>query len=93
MERTLGIEEARARLGEIAEEASGNHEPVVLAKRGKALAVIVDVHEYARFKEHSSRTARAELQKLLPRIQTEIERAGLDRRMIRQAIDATERLR
>ena len=92
MERTVGIEEARGRLGEIAEEIAGGGEAVVLSKRGRALAVIVDHTRYARFKEHSSRQARSELQKLLPQIQAEIERSGLDRKLIRQAIDASERL-
>ena len=93
MERTLGIEEARGRLGEIAEEVAEGSDAVVLSKRGKALAVLVDSAQYRRFKEHSSRTARAELQRLLPQIQAEIERAGLDRTLIRDAIDASQRLR
>ena len=92
MERTLGIEEARGRLGEIAEEVAEGGEPVILAKRGRARAVLVDREEYARFKEQSTRAARAELQKLLPQIQAEIERAGLDRTSIRRAIDASQRL-
>ena len=92
MERTIGIEEARARLGELAEDVGGDSDPVVLTKRGRALAVLVDPEQYRRFKEHSSRVARAELQRLLPKIQAEIERAGLDRKLIRDAIDASERL-
>jgi prevent-host-death family protein len=93
MERTLGIEEARGRLGEIAEDVAGGSDSVVLTKRGRALAVLVDADQYRRFKEHASRTARAELQRLLPQIQAEIERAGLDRKLIRDAIDASRRLR
>jgi prevent-host-death family protein len=92
MERTLGVEEARARLGELAEEVGAGGEAVVLTKRGRALAVLVDREQYARYKEHSSRVARSELQKLLPQIQAQIERVGLDRKMIRDAIDAARRL-
>jgi prevent-host-death family protein len=92
MERTLGIEDARARLGEVAEDVAGGSDPVVLTKRGRALAVLVDAERYRRYKEHTSRAARAELQRLLPQIQAEIERARLDRRLIRDAIDASERL-
>jgi prevent-host-death family protein len=92
MERTLGIEEARGRLGEIADEVAGGGPAVVLAKRGRARAVLVDREEYARFKEHSTRAARTELQRLLPRIQAQIEEVGLDRMLIRQAIDASRRL-
>jgi prevent-host-death family protein len=92
MERTLGVEEARGQLGEIAAGIADGGEPVVLTKRGRALAVIVDHDRYARFKEHSSRQARSELQKLLPQIQSEIERVGLDRTLIRHAIEASQRL-
>ena len=93
MERTVGIEEARARLGELAEDVAGGSDPVVLSKRGRSLAVLVDAEQYRRFKEHSSRIARSELQRLLPQIQSEIERAGLDRRLIRDAIEASQRLK
>ena len=92
MERTLGIEEARARLGDVAGEVADGADPVVLTKRGRALAVLVDAEQYRRYKEHTSRVARSELQRLLPQIQAEIERAGLDRRLIRDAIDASQRL-
>jgi prevent-host-death family protein len=92
MERTIGIEEARARLGEVAEAVADGSDPVVLTKRGRAVGVLVDHEQYRRFKEHSSRVARSELQRLLPQIQAEIERAGLDRRLIRDAIDASQRL-
>jgi prevent-host-death family protein len=92
MERTLGVEEARGRLGELAAEVAAGADPIVLTKRGRALAVLVDRDQYARFKEHSSRVARGELQKLLPQIQSQIEQEGLDRRLIRDAIDAAKRL-
>lgn len=92
MERTLGIEEARGRLGDVAEEVSSSGEPVVLTKRGRSLAVLVDHERYRRYKEHTSRVARAELQKLLPQIQAQVEREGLDRKLIRDAIDAAKRL-
>ena len=92
MERTLGVEKARGRLGELAEEVAGGADPVVLTKRGRAVAVLVDREQYARFKEHSSRVARAELQKLLPQIQSQIEQVGLDRKKIRDAIEAVRRL-
>lgn len=88
----MGIEEARGRLGEIAERVAEGGDAVVLAKRGRARAVLVDREEYARFKEHSTRAARAELQKLLPQIQSQIEQAGLDRKMVRDAIEASRRL-
>jgi antitoxin YefM len=92
VERTLGIEEARGRLGEIAEEVAASGDSVILARRGRARAILVDREEYARFKEHSSRAARAELQRLLPRVQAQVEEAGLDPRLIGRALDASRRL-
>jgi prevent-host-death family protein len=92
LERIIGIEEARGRLGELAGSV-GDGEPVVLAKRGRACAVLVDCEEYLAFKEASARAARRELTELLPKIHAQLEHVGVDRRLVRQAIDAVRRLR
>lgn len=87
----MGIEQARGRLGELADAVTGA-EPVVLTKRGRACAVLVDCDEYLRFKQASARAAREELAALLPQIHEQFEHAGLDRRLVHQAIDAVRRL-
>ncbi len=92
MERTIGIERARARLGELAESVAAG-DAVVLCNRGRARAVLVDVEEYLRFKEASARAAREELATLLPKIHSQLEHVGLDRRLVRDAIDAVRRIR
>ncbi|MEX0833591.1 MAG: type II toxin-antitoxin system Phd/YefM family antitoxin [Actinomycetota bacterium] len=88
MERFIGVEEARAQLGELAEEVAGGGDPVVLAKRGKALAVVIGRDEYARLKENADRLVRAELQERLMRIRDSIRKAGLGSEVVDEAIKA-----
>lgn len=92
MDRTVGIEKARAQLGELAGSV-GLDGPVVLTRRGRSCAVLVDREEYLAFKEATARAARQELAELLPKIQSQLEQAGLDRRLVRQAVEAVRRLR
>lgn len=92
MERTVGIEEARARLGELVGEVAEGGDPVVLTRRGRLAAVLVDRDEYLRFKEAEARGARAELEALLPRIREQVEEAGLDGAVVLRALAAVRRL-
>jgi prevent-host-death family protein len=86
MERYVGVEEARARLGALAEEIGLGSEPVVLTKRGQALAVIVSRDEYSRLKEAATRLARQELQRRLSEVRRSIEEAGLGPEAVDDAI-------
>jgi len=86
MERMVGVEGARAVLGQLAEEVSAGAEPVILTKRGQALAVLVSRDEYARLKEASTRLARAELQERLAGIRKRVAQAGLDPSDVEEAL-------
>jgi len=55
--------------------------------------VLVDCEEYLAFKAAAAHAARQELAELLPKIQSQLEQAGLDRRLVRQAVEAARRLR
>lgn len=92
MERTIGVEAARGKLGELAAEVAGGGDPVILSRRGRADAVLVSRVEYLRFKEARSRAAREELEALLPRIREQVERSGLDPVHVLHALEAVRRL-
>lgn len=84
--RVLGVEEARPKLGQLVEEIAKGGEPVVLAKRGQALGVLVSRDEYARLQLAAGKLARAELEERLSTARREIERAGLDPSVVDEAI-------
>jgi prevent-host-death family protein len=86
MERYIGVEEARGTLGTLAAEVAAGAEPVMLTKRGQALAVIVSRDEYARMKEAATRLVRAELQGRLAQVRENIRRAGLEPGAVDEAI-------
>ncbi len=92
MERYLGIEEARAKLGSLADEVAEGGEAVVLSKRGRARAVLVDRDEYLRFKLSTAKEAREELARVLEETRRRIDEAGLDSSLVDEAVDAARRL-
>jgi prevent-host-death family protein len=92
MERFIGVEEARGRLGALAQEVAAGSEPIVLAKRGQALAVLVSREEYSRLKMAATRLVRAELQDRLERVGEKAREAGLADEDIREAIAAARSL-
>lgn len=92
MEKSIGIEDARKKLGELADEVAEGGEPVNLSRRGRVRAVMVGAEEYLAFREASSRAAREELQELLPRVREQVEGEGLDAGLVRRAVEAVRRL-
>ena len=92
MERSLGIEEARARLGQLAADVSSGGEPIVLTKRGQSLAVMISRDEYSRLKESASRLIRQELEGRLVEVRRRVEEAGLQPDAVDEAIAAARRL-
>ncbi len=91
-ERFIGIEEARGKLGEIGSEVAEGAEPVVVTKRGRALAVLVGRDEFSRLKEAAAREAREELQTRLAEIRRKVKEAGLPPEAVDEAIAAARRL-
>ena len=88
MERMMGVEQARARLGQPAEEVGAGGEPVIFTKRGEALAVLVSRDEYARLKELATRLSRAELEERLAAVRKRVKQAGLEPEVVDEAIKA-----
>ncbi len=88
MERTIGVDKARARLGQLAEEVAAEDEAVVLTRRGQALAVIVSPAEYERLTEARRRVAREELRERLAQVRKSVADAGLDVSVVDEAIAA-----
>lgn len=91
MERMVGVEEARSRLGQLADEVSEADESVVLTRRGRAVAVLISAAEYRRLVDERRHRARAELQDRLAEVRHRIAEAGLDTSVVEEAIAAARR--
>jgi prevent-host-death family protein len=88
MERTIGVDKARTRLSQLAEEVAADDEAVVLTRRGEALAVLVSPAEYDRLTETRRRIAQDELQARLAQVRQSVADAGLDVAVVDEAITA-----
>lgn len=92
MERQIGVEEARGSLGRIVDDVGAGGEPVVLAKRGRATAILMGAGEYARLKQIANERVRAELAERLARVRATVRQAGLDVSVVDEAVAAARRL-
>lgn len=92
MERFMGVEEARARLGRLVEEIAASGEAVALTKRGRPMAILVSSDEYARLKQTANREAREELGRHLGKVRRAVKAAGMDPSVVEEAIAAARRL-
>ena len=88
MERTIGVDKARSKLGQLAEEVAVDDEAVVLTRRGQAVAVLVSPAEYDRLTETRRRTAQGELRARLAEVRQSVADAGLDVSVVDEAITA-----
>ena len=88
MERTIGVDKARAKLGEIADEIAADDEAVVLTRRGQPVAVLVSPSEYDSLVESRRRMAREDLQARLGEVRKSVAAAGLDVSVVDEAITA-----
>ncbi len=83
----MGIEEARAQLGRLVEEL-GPDAPILLAKRGRVVAVLVDPADYEELIRGRSQAALARLRELIPKLRESVAAAGLDEEVVDEAIAA-----
>jgi len=88
MERTIGVDKARARLGQLADEIVAEDEAVVLTRRGQAVAVLISPAEYDALLELRRSLAREELQARLAEVRASVASAGLDVSVVDEAIEA-----
>ncbi len=91
MEAVIGVEDARAKLGRIVEEVAAGSAPVVLTRRGRALAVVLSREEYAELKDLATRQARAELRRRLGRVRERVQAKGLRREAVNEAISSVRK--
>ncbi len=88
MERTIGVDKARARLGQLADEIAADDEVVVLTRRGQAVAVLISPAEYDALLALRRRMAREELEARLAEVRASVASAGLDVSVVDEAIQA-----
>jgi len=88
MERTIGVDKARARLGQLADEIVAEDEAVVLTRRGQAVAVLISPSEYEALLDLRRTLAREELQARLAQVRASVASAGLDVSVVDEAIEA-----
>ena len=88
MDRTIGVDKARARLGQLADEIAVEDEAVVLTRRGQAVAVLISPAEYDELLELRRKMAREELQARLADVRASVASAGLDVSVVDEAIEA-----
>lgn len=88
VERTIGLDKARGKLGQLAEEVRAENAPVVLMRRGEPLAVLVSPAEYERLTAADRRASAEQLQARLVEVRDTVRKAGLDVALVDEAIAA-----
>lgn len=86
-ERFVGVEEARAKLGQLAEQVAQGEE-VWLTKRGRPLAVLLGRDDYDRLRATATRV---ELAERVAEARSLVAEAGLDPQIIDEAVSAARR--
>ena len=90
MERTIGVDKARGRLGQLAERASS--EPVILTRRGERLAVLIGPEDYEQLVAERRERARAQLIERLGEVRASVAESGLEVSVVDEAIAAARAL-
>jgi prevent-host-death family protein len=88
VERTIGLNKARGKLGQLAEEVRADNAPLVLMRRGEPLVVLVSPSEYERLTEADRRATAEQLQARLVKLRKTVQEAGLDVTVVDEAIAA-----
>ena len=78
MQQFVGVEDARARLGRLAEEVSESDQAVFLTRRGTPIAVLISRAEYERLQAIRRRVALDALRSHLSDIRQAVIDGGLD---------------
>lgn len=88
MEKIIGVDEARAKLGTLVKEVSNYGEPVIITRRSKDKAVLLGRDEYIRLKEMEAENARIKLKSVIKKIRNFIKEEGLSAEEVEEAIKA-----
>ena len=90
-DRFFGIEEARGKLGTLVDQVAAGAEPISLTKRGQPLAVLVGRDEWQALQTMVREEARDELRKRLQQVRQRVTSAGLDPRLVDEAMEAARK--
>lgn len=83
MERLIGVEEARGRLGQLVESVADGGDEVHLTKGGRPLAVLIGQDTYARLR---TAAARAELAGRVADARQRVAQGGVDPAVLDDAL-------
>ena len=86
----IGVDKARGRLGQLAEQASS--EPVILTRRGQRLAVLIGPDDYEQLLAERRDRARERLAERLLAVRQSVTDSGLDAAVVDEAIAAARAL-
>lgn len=87
----MGVEEARGRLGQLAEQVADGTDEIHLTRRGRPVAVLIGRDEYARLRAAATRAERAELAERVADARQRIAQSGADPAILDEALDSIRR--
>ncbi len=93
MEKIIGVDEARAKLGTLVKEVSNYGKSVVITRRSKDQAVLIGRDEYIKLREIEAENARIKLRDAIKKIRDFIKEEGLSAEEVEEAIKAVRSLK
>lgn len=86
LEYILGVEEARKNLGDLIARVARKKQPVVITRRTKEKAVLINYEEYKKLEEMAESVAANEVSQALKRIRRSVAGEGLPIGAVEEAI-------
>jgi prevent-host-death family protein len=91
MEKTIPVEEARRKLGQLIVEVASSKEPVIIARRNSEKAVLMNYNEYERLQAQEARAAEERFESALQRIHAAVREARVKPQAVKSAIRKARR--
>jgi antitoxin YefM len=92
MQHSIGVEDARSRLGKLADEVEEAGEPIAITRHGRPIAVLIAPGDYSDLLESRRELARQRLQEHLVEIRLKVRDAGLDAAVVDEAMASVRAL-
>ncbi len=86
MENMLGVEEARRVLGELVSRVSRERETVVITRRAREKAVLINYEEYRKLQELAAEATAKRVAEALARIRAGVAQAGIPESVVGEAV-------
>ncbi|SHF73817.1 antitoxin YefM [Desulfofundulus australicus DSM 11792] len=86
MENIINVENARRILGDLISRVNENKQPVVITRRSKEKAILLDYDEYVRLKTLAEKAKEDRLIEALEKIQQAVAEAGIPYEAVAEAI-------